>query len=107
LYIFFIKERGGRYMADHDKAEKRAMKMKKLFQKKYYDPIMAALNSNPKDKQAFDNTMDDAGFVQAEKDWLWNYLVKCNKTGFGGWCKGRPGDPEWLPEAEAAASSGW
>jgi hypothetical protein len=90
-----------------DKAEKRAMKMKKLFKEEYFDKIMAILDlphSDTTRKTKFDDALGNA-FVQPEKDWLWNYLQHCNEKDFGGWAKGKPGDPSWLPDA--LASSGW
>jgi len=45
-----------------------------------------------------------ASLADPEKDWLWNYLQHCNKTGFGGWAIPPPNGPKWLPDA---ASSSW
>jgi hypothetical protein len=84
-------------MADHDKAENRANKMKKLFKQEYYDPIMVALNSNPKDQNAFNKTMEKAGFDETEIKWLWRYLQHCSKTAADGWGQ----------VTEEAATSGW
>ena len=82
---------------DHEKAEKRAVKMKKLFKKECYDPIMAALNSNPQNQIAFNKAMKSAGFDDSEQKWLWRYLKQCNKDASDGWGQ----------VTEDAASAGW
>ncbi len=88
----------------------RAVKMLELFKSPAFDNITAALDmptgtgqqQNAR-KAAFDAALP-AWLVQSEKEWLWNYLERCNRSGAGGWGKGHVGHQDWLPEA---ASSGW
>ena len=91
---------------ERHQAVQRALKMNILFIPPTFDNIMAALNkpkSDPTRKTDFYAALP-ASLVQAEKDWLWNYLQWCTETGTGGWGIKPIGGPSWLPEA---ASVGW
>lgn len=90
-------------------AVQRALKMNMLFKEPTFDEIMDALNkpwNDPTRKPDFDAALAKTPLVQAEIDWLWNYLQRCTETDTGGW--GIPPknmtNPKWLPEA---ASVGW
>jgi hypothetical protein len=96
-------------------AVQRALKMNILFKGPTYDNVMDALNKpsgtpDPAGCHADAREHDfyaalPASLVKAEKDWLWNYLKHCTKTGTGGWANPPKDDDDyWVPDA---ASVGW
>jgi hypothetical protein len=79
----------------------RALYMSKLFQKQHFDKIMAVINQKAAMKLSEDAAKDlfievcgEAGLIEDETLWLWNYLVHY-----------KPELTEW--EARANPGIGW
>lgn len=82
-------------------AMQRATRLGRLFNEKYFDAILTAIEN--KNEQAFRNAcnVEDDLMTEAEIDWLWNYLQHSNDPPLVN------GKGKWAHAHVREAGTGW